>query len=88
MSETQSRKVGAYVSANPPLQYLYMVGGFATPIGALIAIIASFNLSSYDGVSSTATVFLVLGATVMTFGVLALIGGAVAHAVNWQILNR
>jgi hypothetical protein len=88
MSETQSKYLGADVVKNEPLQYMYILGGMAAGIGLLIAIIASFNMSSYNGVSGAALAWQAIGGLMAGAGVLALIGAGVAHAINWQIVNR
>jgi hypothetical protein len=94
MSETQSRKVGAYVTKNTPLTMLYTIGALAIVGGAIIAIAASANavsagdLISGPSVSTVAMAWQVIGNGLVSLGALALIGGAVAHAINWQILNR
>jgi hypothetical protein len=88
MSETRSRYLGADVVRNEPLHYMYILGGMAAGIGLLIAIIASFNISGYDGVSGAAVAWQAIGGLIAGAGVLALIGAGVAHAINWQIVNR
>lgn len=88
MSETQQRKVGAYVVENSPLHYLYVIGAIAAIGGLAIAIIAAFNISGYGGANPAAAAWATIGGGISSLGALALIGGAVAHAVNWQILNR
>ncbi|MGJ4843913.1 hypothetical protein [Leifsonia sp. Le1] len=88
MSETQQSKVGAYVAENQPLHYLYILGTIGIIGGLAIAVIAAFNMSSYGGVNSAAVAWATIGGGVASLGTLAVIGGAVAHAINWQILNR
>lgn len=57
MSETQQRRVGAYVVENPALHYLYIIGAIGIVAGLVIAIVAAMNLSSYAGVNSGAAAF-------------------------------
>jgi pheromone shutdown protein TraB len=87
MSETQSQHLDANVVQNSALHYLYILGGLALGIAAIVALIAVFTVGG--GIDTTALMtWLVIAGGLANLGVLALIGGGVAHAINWQIINR
>jgi uncharacterized membrane protein len=58
------------------LRTLYILGTIAVVLGVIISLIA------------TGVQFLFLGNSLAGFGGLALVGATVAHAINWQIINR
>ncbi|MFF1633988.1 hypothetical protein [Leifsonia sp. NPDC058248] len=91
MTETEQRLVGAHVSKNTPLSLLYVIGVLAVVAGATVSLVASGNVgdaAAGDVVSTVAMAWQVLGNGLALLGALSLIGGAVAHAINWQIVNR
>jgi hypothetical protein len=88
MSETQSRKVGAYVVENPPLHYMYILGLIALVIGVVTAAIASANAASVYGGGVGAVAWQFVGGALAFSGLLTLIAAGMAHSINWQILNR
>ena len=81
------------VSGNSALHYLYVLGGLACAIGLLVTIIASFNsvtTNPYSGTvqaNPTAALFELLGFGIALVGGIAVVGGMIAQAVNWQIAN-
>ncbi|WP_157498333.1 hypothetical protein [Leifsonia sp. Leaf336] len=81
------------VSDNPSLHYLYVIGGIAVGVGIITAIIAGAASVSDNPLSGTASVNTValtiqtLGYGLSSAGLLAIVGGAVAQAINWQITN-
>jgi hypothetical protein len=94
MRETRTQHVGAYVTKNTPLSLLYAIGSLAVIGGAIISIAATMNTSTVTTfadesvISTVAVAWQVIGNGLIGLGALSLIGGAVAHAINWQILNR
>lgn len=78
---------------NSALQYLYVLGGLAVVAGILMGTIAAFNVvtsNPYSGgveVSSVAAAFQTLGFGLASTGLLAIVGGGVAQAINWQLIN-
>lgn len=81
------------VSENPSLHYLYVLGGIATCLGVIVGTIAAFNVESGNPFSGTvglnpiAATFQTLGFGLASAGLLAIVGAAVAQAINWQIMN-
>ncbi|WP_349862704.1 hypothetical protein [Leifsonia sp. WHRI 6310E] len=81
------------VSENSALHYLYVIGGVALIVGVIASIIGSANLVSSDSYTGGATISQVAayaqtaGNGLALLGALAIIGGAIAQAINWQMVN-
>lgn len=88
MSETRSKRdtLGAEVRNNTPLLTMYVVGIIGVAVGLILMFVGIGSASSVDPSGALAWEF--WGGGLITFGALLLIGGAIAHAVNWQIVNR
>lgn len=80
------------VKNNTALQSMYGGGGFLVAVGIVVLIIgwAISASPNYDGMGPAVggTITLVAGAFIINLGVLLLVGAGIAHAVNWQLVNR
>lgn len=81
------------VSDNPALRHLYLEGVLAFAVGTIIGTIAAFSVVSSNpfsgtvGVNPIAALFQTFGFGLAGAGLLAVVGGAIAQAINWQIMN-
>jgi hypothetical protein len=78
------RKFDGRISDNRALAGLLLWGGISAIAGLAITIISVLNSANIDSPAS-ALAWVSIGLGLLGIGVLALIGGAVAHAINWQI---
>lgn len=83
---------GAPVRDNQPLRFLYVLGLVALAVGALTLLIAAISGNQPgpygQGPAAGAVIGMVAGSGLIALGLLAVIAGATAHAINWQIVNR
>lgn len=81
------------VSNNPALRHLYLEGSLAFAVGIIMGTIAALNVVSSNpfsgtvGVNPVAAIFQTFGYGLAGVGLLAIVGGAIAQAINWQIVN-
>lgn len=81
------------VRLNLPLQTLYIVGAFLVVVGVIVIVCASLGAKDFvslEDIPALAGEFVgfVAGWGIVSFGALVLLGAAVAHAINWQLVNR
>ncbi|WP_440319622.1 hypothetical protein [Leifsonia sp.] len=82
------------VRRNVPLQTLYIAAGVLTVGGLVVlfigvAVASTPNYSLYSsGPSLGGIITIIVGAALSNAGILFLVGAAVAHAINWQMVNR